>query len=245
MPRRHWHRLGLRFTFDDREPQLIPVNDLFGISWVNEPPARSVLFGADADDDLYCYFPMPFFDAAEVELMRRPVEGPARLRVEYAVRRSGSPPPDGAGFFGVQIRDTAANPATDVVPILELDGSGSWVGLFARFGPAKDLDSTFLEADEQVFVNGEESPSWHGTGVEDFFSGGFYFRGPDRTPAAFRQPLHGAPVVRFLGRSAPVMYRLLLGDAVVFSTGLRAELEHISVGGGSVPLRSVAYYYVR
>ena len=32
--------------------------------------------GADEDDDFYFYLPLPFFDRAVIELMRRPVEGP-------------------------------------------------------------------------------------------------------------------------------------------------------------------------
>ena len=108
------------------------------------------------------------------------------------------------------------------------------VGVFASFGPALGDDWDYLERDEQVFVDGEATPSWRGTGIEDFFGGGFYFRGPDGQPQPFTQPLHGAPVVRFFHRAAPAMYRLFLGDAVVFEDGLRTEFEVIPASMESV-----------
>jgi hypothetical protein len=238
-PRENWGRLGLRFTFDDRDPVLVPLLDLFGVARSNDRAARSLLFGADEDDDFYFYFPLPFFEQATVELMRRPIEGPPGVTVEYAVRRLDAPPSDDAGHFGVQIRNIAADATA---PIIELEGQGSLVGVFTAFGPAAGDDWDYLERDEQIFVNGETTPSWLGTGIEDFFGGGFYFRGPDGQPQPFTLPLHGAPVVRFFHRSAPAMYRLLLGDRVVFDDGLRAEFEAIP-GVDGVRTRIVAFYY--
>jgi hypothetical protein len=243
--RQDWKRLGVRFTFDEGSPVLVPLLDLFGIARVNDQASRSLLFGGDEDDDLYCYFPMPFRESAQVELMRRPVEGPPWVSAEVAIRRSGEPPPEGAGTFAVQIR--AGNPGWPAEPdiLADLSGGGSWVGLFTRFGPTEGRGFGFLEADDRVFVNGEEAPSWHGTGIEDFFGGGFYFRDQDGEPRPFLQSLHGAPVVRFFHRSAPAMYRLLLGDAVVFADGLRADLEPVDWELGPVEIRSVAFYYSR
>jgi hypothetical protein len=243
--RASWQRIGLRLTFDDDEPQLIPVFDLFGVAWANQDTARSLLFGADADDDLYLYYPMPFHRRAVVEIMRRPVEGPPSVRVEYAIRRLGRAPADDAGRFKVQIRDSRRTDDASEHELLEMDGRGAWVGLFARFGFGPRGRWEFLEGDERIWIDGEDEPSWHGTGIEDLFGGGFYFRGPDGEPVPFRRPLHGAPVVQFVGRTAPVGYRLLLGDAVVFERGVRATIEHLPVKGERVPVRSTAFTYTR
>ena len=240
--RNDWGRLGLRFTFDDREPFLVPLLDLFGVSRANQPAARSLFFGADEDDDFYFYLPLPFFDRAVIELMRRPVEGPPGVTVDYAVRRSGAPPADDAGHFGVQIRDTKNDAGDAAAAMIELEGRGSLVGVFAGFGPASGDVWDYLEGDERLFIDGESTPSWHGTGIEDFFGGGFYFRGPDGRPQPFTQPLHGAPVVWFHHRAFPAMYRLFLGDAVVFEDGLRLEFETVP-GAERVRVRSVAFYY--
>jgi len=244
-PRDDWNRLGVRLTFDDGEPLLIPLPDLFGVTRVNQQVSQSLLVGGDSQDDLYCYFPMPFFQSAKIELMRRPVEGPPGVRVEYAIRRLGSPPPESAGHFGVQVRNHSAGSDVGVIPIFDLSGRGKWVGLFSAFGPGTVDDWSFFEEDERVYVDGESTPSWHGTGVEDFFSGGFYFRGNAGEPEPFAQPLHGAPVVWFHHRPGPGMYRLMLGDAVVFEQGVRAELEWTSDESENLKARNVSYYYLR
>jgi hypothetical protein len=242
-PRKHWPRLGLRFTFDDREPQLIPVSDLFAVPATDGEPSRSLFVGADDEGDLYCYFPMPFFERAVVELLRRPVEGPTWVKVNYALRSTGTPPPPDAGYFGVQARQVRDSGSAGKITLLDLDGRGSWVGLMADLSPVNGTDWTFLEGDERVFVDGEQAPSLHGTGVEDFFNGGFYFRGPNGKPTVFRTALAGAPYFR-QSRAKAVMYRLLLGDAVVFDRGIRVELEAGQTGELGLRARTVAYYYL-
>jgi hypothetical protein len=240
--RQNWGRLWLRFTFDDGTPFRVPLLDLFGAARATDRAAHSLLFGADEQDDLYLYLPMPFFEGATVELGRRPAEGPPGVTVEYAVRRLDAPPPADAGLFGVQIRDATGAISDAGAPVIELGGRGSLVAVFAALGPAPGDDWDYLERDEQVFFDGEATPSWFGTGIEDFFGGGFYFRGPDGRPQPFTQPLHGAPVVWFNRRAAPAMYRLFLGDAVVFDDGLRVELEVIP-GAVGVRMRTVAFWY--
>jgi len=241
-PRKHWPRLGLRFTFDDGEPQLIPVVDLFGRTGTDGGVTRSLLVGADADNDLYCYFPMPFFDAVKVELLRRPVEGPAHVRVEYALRTAGVPPPADAGYFGVQVRRHRVGDPGTPLTMAELEGRGALVGLIADLSSSDGENWTYLEADEQIFVDGEKLPSWHGTGVEDFFNGGFYFRDGSGRPETFITALAGAPSIH-RSIAGVVMYRLLLGDAIVFRRGLRVELETGTAGDPTVQGRTVAYFY--
>jgi D-arabinan exo alpha-(1,3)/(1,5)-arabinofuranosidase (non-reducing end) len=240
--RKNWPRLGLRFTFDGGEPQLIPVLDLFGRPGTDGGMARSVFFGVDDETDLYCYFPMPFFQRAEVELLRRPVEGPGLVKVEYALRTAGVPPPDDAGYFGVDFRRSRGTTPGETLPLLELEGRGVVVGLVAELSPMTGKRWTHLEGDERIFIDGEEEPSWHGTGVEDLFNGGFYFRGAAGHPAPFVSALAGAPDLRGSYARA-VMYRLFLGDAVVFQGGIRAELETGPRGETSIRARTVAFYY--
>jgi len=241
-PRKHWGRLGLRLTFDDRPPQLVPLLDLTGVMTSDSGPSGSLMMGADEDGDLYCYYPMPFFEAATVELMRRPVEGPARVRVEFAVRTAGTPPPDDAGYFGVQTRRLRPAGTGSEIDLVDLDGSGKLVGLVADLRPAKGRSWIFLEADERIRIDGEPDPSWHGTGVEDLFNGGFYFRGEAGDPAPFLTALAGATLLRG-GYPRAVMYRLLLGDAIPFGAGVRATLEAGAKGGKDVRGRSVTYFY--
>lgn len=242
--KKHWNRIGLRLTFDDGEPQLIPLLDLFGVLNTDGGITRSLLFGADSDTDLYCYFPMPYFSSAKIELMRRPVEGPAKVRVEYAVRMAGSPPPDDAGYFRVQVRRQKASAPGEDLELLQVDGGGSMVALVVDLSPTSGQGWGFLEGDERIFIDGVSEPSWHGTGVEDFFNGGFYFKDETGQPSTFDTALAGAPFVR-LSPPRAVMYRLFLGDAVTFDRGIRAVLETGPTGDLSIRSKTVAYYYQR
>lgn len=242
--RKNWHRLGIRLTFDGEEPQLIPLLDLMGVMRSSGGTTSSLLMGADGDGDLYCYFPMPFFRRATVELMRRPMEGPGRVRVEYAVRTAGAPPSIDAGVFRVQVRGKTHEVQENEMTLIEAVGDGKWVGLVADLRRFDNLRWDILEGDEWVAINGETEPSWIGTGTEDFFNGGFYFRNSERHPTPFTTALAGAP---FLLKKpvAAVMYRLLLSDAVVFSDGIRAGLEIGPTGEFGVRARTVAYFYTR
>lgn len=241
-PRKHWPRLGLRLTFDDREPQLIPVLDLVGRPDVEGGVARSLLVGGDEEGDLYCYFPMPFHRSAKIELMRRPIEGPRYLKAEIAVRTAGAPPPENAGHFRIAARTEKRSEPGRALQLFDADGAGKLVGLIADLRPAEGKTWRFLEGDEMFFFGAETEPSWHGTGVEDFFNGGFYFRRADGQPTPFSGPLAGAPLIDHRSTKA-VMYRLLLGDALPFTDGLRGELETGPQGETSVSGRVVAFLY--
>jgi len=240
--RKDWPLLALRLTFDDREPQLIPILDLFGVMENLGESPRSLLVGADADDDLYCYFPMPYFENATAELVRSPVEEPSTVEIEYAIRVAGSSPPDDAGYFEVQIRSGNESVRGEDLKLLEADGGGSMVGLVADMNQTDSMNWQFLEGDERFYIDGEARPSWHGTGVEDLFNGGFFFTDDTGEPSSFQTALAGAPFIRRQDRRA-VMYRLFLGDAVVFHRGIRAVLEAGPTGHLSIRSRTVVFFY--
>jgi hypothetical protein len=84
----------------------------------------------------------------------------------------------------------------------------------------------FMEGDERVHVDGARSPSIHGTGTEDTFNGGFYYRS-----GAFTLPTHGAGpfVTRPDGHGAQSQYRVFAGDGVLWTSALDFGMEH---GGG-------------
>ena len=75
---------------------------------------------------------------------------------------------------------------------------------------------SFLEAPEYVHVDSDwETPRIVGTGLEDYFLGGWYFReGP------FIGPYHGVPVKDILNASV-AMYRVHEADAIHFQERLK------------------------
>ncbi len=100
----------------------------------------------------------------------------------------------------------------------------------------------FLEGDERANLDDAIAPAWYGTGVEDFFDGGFYF---DR--GAYAAALSGATRVDAAAMPyATSVYRLLLlTDPIVYSSALRLTQEAGSSAEDPHPVcvRSVAYAY--
>ena len=79
----------------------------------------------------------------------------------------------------------------------------------------------FLEAPEYAFIDGDwERARIVGSGLEDYFLGGWYFReGP------FHGDLHGLPVKDAL-RSMAAMYRVHEEDALHFRERFRLEFKN-------------------
>ncbi len=245
IPRQRWPRLRIRIDFDGVMRLELPLTDFFAVGRAPGPATQSLLVGVDDAEVLYSYFPMPFRSRASVVLIDSggPLDSLTPVRAE-AGWSTDAPAPDAAPFFAEGRLADTADPERDVT-LLSRGGAGKWVGLFLELGsigtPARD----YLEGDERVYVDGSASPAVYGTGVEDFFNGGFFF---DRGPV--RAPLHGSTYTLPTpeGETVDGMYRLLLADAVPFRGGLRVALEngpgpptgHLRMRG-----RAVAYGYAR
>ncbi|MEO6324688.1 MAG: DUF2961 domain-containing protein [Thermoanaerobaculia bacterium] len=231
----------LTLRFDGETTAELPVAWFFALGKGGNSPTRSLLVGENESGSLYSYFPMPFFRSAQVTLRNG---SPLALRVRYRLRSAGRIPSADSGLFGaVETRAAQTEPPNDVV-FLDRRGQGKWVGLFAEFGtigPPTEGRSV-LEGDERVFVDDSPHPAHYGTGIEDFFSGGFYF-----DQGRFGLALHGAPY-HFLndaGEDVTAAYRLLLTDAVPFARSLRAGFENGPTGRLPMRFHATAYFYGR
>jgi len=163
------------------------------------------------------------------------------VTASYSIRTAGVAPPRESGLFGAALAAADATPTGVDFPLLDLEGEGRFVGLFAELGSVGTLARTYLEGDERVFLDDSRHPQIYGTGVEDLFGGGFSFDG-----GPFGLALHGSPYHLLRGGSdLTAAYRLMLTDAVPFARRIRAGLEGGRVGEVAMRARTVAYYYLR
>jgi len=235
---------------DAADPQVsAPLDDLFGAAL--GPGARSLAFGRD-DGRYYLYFPMPFFSRARIELRN---DGAAAfsgwtLRVRALTRTLGTNP----GYFHATARSARLAPDGRDYVLLDRGGSGHVVGVVMTAGCAErgrcmlpgvaNVDGAHLEGDERVQIDGSRWPQIHGTGLEDFFGGGFYF-----VRGTFVQPTHGNPAhaadgsPRRPGINLRSVYRLLLADAIPFRNGIRFAIEHGPGNDLPAELSSVVFHY--
>ena len=245
VPRRDWNDVNIRLLFDGEVRVEMPLADFFAIGTGTESPTRSLLVGAGSGGDLYSYFPMPFFERAVVQLSRERRRGRRKVPVEYAIRRLGRPPDPSSGLFGADRGSTDRGEVGAGHELLSQTGRGKWVGLFAELGSADSDGRDYLEGDELVFLDGAERPQLHGTGIEDFFGGGFYFFVDSSGPKRFGTALNGMTYDRKTpdGESLTGMYRLLLSDAPTWSTGVRIVFEGGPTNQTVIRAKTVSYFY--
>ncbi|WP_158047875.1 DUF2961 domain-containing protein [Skermanella pratensis] len=250
----------LRVTWDGRaEPSIdAPLALFFGAGLLyNRDDAEYLVkafpAGIRYDGDrvhLDCYFPMPFFRGAVVELvppggLAAPVELTAELRHEPFRDR-----PSAVGYFHATYRDHGGGePGRDHV-LLDTRGiegsrdwSGSFVGTSFTFTDRAELRT--LEGDPRFFFDDAKSPQAHGTGTEEWGGGGDYWGGRTMTLPFAGHPI-GAPTPAEAKEPADLVhsaYRFLLADLFPFGRNARIQLEHGGTNDMAEHYRTVTYWY--
>ena len=237
LPPADWERVQATLVFDGQTTVDLRLSDLFAAGTAES--IKSLWLRSSAIGELNSFWPMPFWESAALVLTLD--QGADPLTVGFRLRLDEGEPIAGSGLFGALLSVSDPLPLGSDHALLARDGPGKWVGLYAELSSFGTPARQYLEGDEHLFVDGLRHPTLYGTGVEDFFNGGFYF-----DQGLFDQPLHGL-LEQGLTRDnehASVAYRFLLTDAVPFASSLVAGLE----GGPEADLRlrarTVAYHYV-
>lgn len=217
LPRASYAAVSLRVRIDGDTALDLPLADFFATAADAQTPARGVLVGEDAGGWLYAWFPMPFAATASVEL-RADASLPSPLTVDASLAFDVAAVPAQAGRFNASLADDCI--ATGSFAFDDARGAGKIVGIAARYRAAGAADRGYLEGDERAFVDDASAPAWYGTGVEDFFDGGFYF-----DQGAFAGLLSGATRVDADGSGVTAAYRLMLTDALPYASALRLTQE--------------------
>ena len=235
----HWPEVELRLIFDGRPAVQMALEDFFAMGRIGPEPTRSLLVGLDDGGDLYSYFPMPFFASARVTLFHH---GTTAAAVDYELRVDADIPATASGLFGAVLSRTAATATGVDFPIVSLSGHGKLAGSFLELGSTGQILPVYLEGDERLFIDHSPHPAVYGTGVEDYFNGGFYF---DHGP--FSRALHGAPYTTLdvAGLPFTAAYRLMLTEGITFESRLEAGLEGGPTSDVSMAARAVTWFYRR
>ncbi|MCO6401803.1 MAG: DUF2961 domain-containing protein [Verrucomicrobia bacterium] len=224
----------LRIRYDGREqPSVeVPLGDFFGNAWRHRDYA-SLLLGA-GPTAFRSGFPLAFPDSVSISLLN----GSDRaINAIFA----GAPQPltiPHPRYFHAEWRRSGPDAgAPHVMASFQGSGlfAGAFLGLTGKGVTQQDNSWWLLEGDEQMWVDGERQSSWRGTGLEDYFNGGWYYRS-----AAF-SALHGI-FDRVPFRTA--QYRLQLVDPVSFSQSLQMAIERGDRNVSHAWFQSVAFAYL-
>jgi hypothetical protein len=253
-------RAKLRITWDDRAQPSIeaPVSLFFGAGTLYNRDGREYLVKAfptfirytGEQVHLACYFPMPFFHSARVEL----IGGGADVAgVQWSMRIAPfSGKAEHFGYLHATYRDHAKpEPGKDLV-LLDTRGvegsenwSGSFVGTSFIFSHRAYLGT--LEGDPRFFFDDSESPQAYGTGTEEWGGGGDYWGGLNMTLPFAGHPVGVRKVEEAQNDEDKIhsAYRFLLGDLFPFGKNARIHLEHGGVNESTEHYETVTYWYGR
>lgn len=239
----------LRATFDGKTTVDAPVGEFFG-SGIGEYDTRTMFSSIDATADGWytAWWPMPYGESASFELVNESGMPLTDVTVEVTAA------PDSAVANGLSAGTLGHFNATHKRGLTEPNVSWNFLtatGTGVFYGVTHSMRGlipggnrrNYLEGDETVYVDGAASPTWYGTGSEDFYESGWYFR--DGT--TYAMPLAGNPAYELDGDGCQYdctgAYRLLVGDAVSFGSSLDFDIEHGPLDNEPGDYSSTAYWY--
>ncbi|MBV9122903.1 MAG: DUF2961 domain-containing protein [Planctomycetes bacterium] len=251
-------RARLRVTWDDRPQSSIdaPVALFYGTGTLYNRDGREYLvkgFPIHVRDDgrrvhLACYFPMPFFHSARIELVGPQASIP---EVFWSVRYTPyhGPANQVAYFHATYADHPRPELGRDLILLdtRQVEGSKEWsghlVGMSFIFSHEANLST--LEGDPRFFFDDSLTPQAQGTGTEEWAGGGDYWGGRTMTLPFVGHPT-GAPnaqTARCAEDRIESAYRFLLADLMPFGKNARICLEHGGTNESTEHYETVTYWY--
>ena len=225
----------------------VPIGQFFGAGH-NRAAYRSLPIGTDSPDGFYCYWPMPFRHRARIEL-RNTTSAPIDID-EAAVEFVPGPIDNDLCYLHARAESSVRQPGVFFHPILATTGRGHYIGNLL-YVEQDAYSFGMLEGDDIVTIDGTDV--LYGTGLEDAYSGGYYYNwvaiesdepeGP--MPQSATRPLNG---VLYVHRAEGVefaradQYRWYIADRIAFSNSIDVKTEILKAILGS-RWTSVAFWY--
>jgi hypothetical protein len=197
--------------------------------------------------ELACYYPMPFFKGAKVELTNIT---PGTDKISFEIRHEPAKiAPAASSYFHATYVDIP-EPVTgqDMVWLdtRGVEGHANWTGSFlgTSFIFSHDAELHTLEGDPRFFFDDSQSPQAYGTGTEEWAGGGDYWGGENMT-----LPLAGHPCGSTEKKTAKnekdliqSAYRFLVADLMPFGSRALIRFEH-SENVSREHYEAVTYWY--
>jgi hypothetical protein len=197
---------------------------------VPEMSLSTLFYGFDGTNHtFYCYWPMPYWHSARLELVNQSGEDlqSVSCEVQYKPAAVLAYPDGQAGYFYAK-RTLAHDPGRGLFnTAFEESGRGKVVGL--SFYSAQYA----MDGDEFTYIDGSRTPQIHGDGTEDDHNQGY---GGD----AYQKPLWGGLVNGY-----QTAYRFYYNDSYIFNEHIKINYEFSREGGrdNGGETDAVVYYY--
>ena len=162
---------------------------------------------------MYCYFPMPYWKSAKIEIENRGKQEIKSLKasIQYKPAAATSYPQKECGYFFAHYNKEFPRTEGHDYTYLDWNGRGHVVGhTTSRY-------DTCMEEDERTYFDGNLSPQIHGNGFEDDHNMGWGLK--NRQHAVF-----GAIAA---DGGAGSVYRLFLPDLYYFQSSREARASDL------------------
>jgi hypothetical protein len=252
-------RVRLRVTWDGRKAASIdaPMALFYGAGLFYNRESKEYLVKAFPSVVKYvgdrvvmqCFFPMPFFKSARMQLVGNGVTAMRDIRWKVRVAAFTGAANE-VGYFHATHQDFVKQVAGQDMVLLDTkaaEGGGDWTGLFVgtSFTFSDQAVLGTLEGDPRFFFDDAETPQAQGTGTEEWCGGGDYWGGLNMTlpfvghPVGARNP----EVAVSAEDKVESAYRFLLADAMPFGKNARIQLEHGGSDDSKEHYETVTYWY--
>jgi hypothetical protein len=253
-------RLRLQVTWDDAGYPSIdaPLCLFFGAGTLYNRDEREYLVKgfpinirydyANRKVELACYYPMPFFKSAKIELVGAiPGDVEIGYEIRYEPLRTDAKQ---SSYFHASYADIPTpEPGKDMtwLDTRGMEGHAEWSGSFAgtSFIFSHNANLGTLEGDPRFFFDDSESPQAYGTGTEEWGGGGDYWGGKNMTLPFVGHPC-GAPKKTEAKNEKDLIesgYRFLLADLMPFGRRAVIRFEHGGENLSTEHYEGVTYWY--
>lgn len=217
---KHYPRsLVIRMYWDGHEAPSVeaPFGDFFAVGHGLRRYVDSVPVSVVSEGRAYsCFWAMPFHQSARITI----TNDHPRARVPkfyYYIDYDETPSlPKDTMLFHAQYRQEYPGQPGDYL-ICRTQGRGHYVGTVLSV--QLRAKGWFGEGDDRFYIDGEEKPSLHGTGTEDYFSDAWGFR-------EMMRPYYGVVLMEgFEFGDRVCVYRWHIHDPIRFNKSLRFAIE--------------------
>ena len=240
--------LRIKVYYDgEKTPRVdAPISLFFGFGMFGAYETQTLMSGIKADGTMYSYYPMPFENNCKIEIVNSSNKKIEDLQLTVAHKEFEGNIGE-YGYFSTQYNQylsgtTSALKSGEYFDLLKQSGAGHLVGVSLSmtgnyFG---ETSRYYLEGDEVLYVDGNKSFTAHGTGTEDFFNGGWYFKNGTQVNPLYGNTAHNTRS----GLDRTAMIRNMVGDYIPFRNGIHLMMEH---GGNNnrtdCNVYALTYYY--
>ena len=227
--------LVLRMYWENAEtPSVeVPFGDFFGSGMKDVPFSTPFTSGNNAS--FYSYFPMPFKQAARIEIANDASEELSELYFQIDYYLFDKPLEDDTPLFHAHWQRNKSTIHDSDIVILATNARGYLAGLninVQTYGAQAD----FWGSDEKIWIDGEPLPRAHGTGINALFQ-------TDQVLYDGNIGLYGGVLQRDDAAGTFIACRYFIADPLPFNTSLLMTLEHGSENLSVIDISHCVYWY--